>query len=198
MLRSCLGAAAAAGQVSVFLEPIALYHERDLFEPGDRGWLGGYDLDGHVPIGSGRTHGDGEHLTIITFGNGVRMSIRVADRLAARGITTRVLDLRWLAPLPAADIMREASATGRTLIVDETRRSGGVAEGVITTLIDAGYLGRLARVTSKDSYIPLGDAANLVLLSEDEIEAAALSLVGLAPMPGESPFWDLLPGQDED
>jgi 2-oxoisovalerate dehydrogenase E1 component len=177
MLRSCLAAASTAGQVSVFLEPIALYHERDLFEVGDRGWLGGYDLTEQVPIGVGRTHGEGENLTIITFGNGVRMSIRVARRLAERGIYCRVLDLRWLAPLPVADIVREAGATGRTLIVDETRSSGGVAEGVLAALVDAGYLGRMMRVTSKDSFIPLGDAANLVLLSEDEIEAAALSLL---------------------
>ena len=32
-------------------------------------------------------------------------------------------------------------------------------------------------VTSKDSFVPLGAAANLVLLSEDEIEAAALRLL---------------------
>jgi 2-oxoisovalerate dehydrogenase E1 component len=44
-------------------------------------------------------------------------------------------------------------------------------------LIDAGFDGQLARVASKDSFIPLGDAANLILLSEDEIEAAALALV---------------------
>ena len=36
--------------------------------------------------------------------------------------------------------------------------------------------GHLARVASKDSFVPLGDAARLVLLSEDEIEAAALAL----------------------
>jgi 2-oxoisovalerate dehydrogenase E1 component len=33
------------------------------------------------------------------------------------------------------------------------------------------------RVASKDSFVPLGDAARLVLLSEDEIEAAALALL---------------------
>ena len=177
MLRSCIAAASASGQVSVFLEPIALYHERDLFEPGDRVWLGGYDPAGVVPIGSGRTHGDGTDLTMITFGNGVRMSIRVARALAARGIYVRVLDMRWIAPLPVEDIVREAGASGRTLVVDETRRSGGVAEGVISALVDAGYAGKLARVTSKDSFVPLGDAANLVLLSEEEIEAAALALL---------------------
>ena len=63
------------------------------------------------------------------------------------------------------------------LVVDETRRTGGVSEGIVATLIEVGYDGQLARVTSKDSFIPLGDAAKLVLLSEDEIEAAALALV---------------------
>jgi 2-oxoisovalerate dehydrogenase E1 component len=63
------------------------------------------------------------------------------------------------------------------LVVDETRRTGGVSEGVIAELVDAGYEGRLARIASKDSFVPLGDAAKLVLVSEDEIEAAALKLV---------------------
>ncbi len=74
--------------------------------------------------------------------------------------------------------LREATATGRVLVVDETRRTGGVAEGIIAALVDAGFDGRIARVASKDSFIPLGDAANLVLLSEDEIVAAALELAG--------------------
>src|SRR5215472_14603261 len=39
MLRSCLAAAELDGSVSIFLEPIALYHERDLYEAGDGGWL---------------------------------------------------------------------------------------------------------------------------------------------------------------
>ncbi len=63
------------------------------------------------------------------------------------------------------------------LVVDETRRTGGVGEGVVAELVDAGYAGRLARVASKDSFIPLGDAALHVLLSEAEIEEAALRLV---------------------
>ena len=94
-----------------------------------------------------------------------------------RGIGVNVVDLRWLAPLPLEEVLREATATGRTLVVDETRRTGGVGEGIVAELLDAGYAGRLARVASKDSFVPLGDAARLVLLSEDEIESAALSLL---------------------
>ena len=173
MLNACLAAAADAGQVCAFLEPIALYHERDLHEPGDRGWLGAYTPGATTPIGSARLHGDGTDLTIVTFGNGVRMSLRVADRLAESGIEARVLDLRWISPLPVQDLLREAEATGRVLIADETRHSGGVGEGVITALVEHGFTGRISRVSSLDSFVPLGDAANLVLLDEHAIETAA-------------------------
>jgi 2-oxoisovalerate dehydrogenase E1 component len=92
-------------------------------------------------------------------------------------VYARVVDLRWLAPLPLDDVLREANATGCVLVVDETRKTGGVSEGIVAGLVDAGFSGAIARVASKDSFVPLGAAANLVLLSEDEIEAAALRVL---------------------
>ena len=178
MLRTCLAAAAVDGSVCVFLEPIALYHTRDLHSDGDGGWLAAYPRpDAHVPLGRARTYGEGRDLTVVTFGNGLRMSLRVGKRLAIRGIGARVVDLRWLAPLPADDVLHEARATGRVLIVDETRRTGGVAEGIVTALVDAGYRGTISRVTSEDSFVPLGQAAGAVLLDEPTIEKAAVDLV---------------------
>ena len=53
MLRTCVAAAETDGTVSVFLEPIALYHSRDLHAPGDDGWLSVDDGE-HVPIGRAR------------------------------------------------------------------------------------------------------------------------------------------------
>ncbi len=184
LLRTCLASAAVDGSVCVFLEPIALYHTRDLHEPGDAGWLAGYPAPqhwgaAHVPVGRARVDlvGSGTDLTILTFGNGVRMSLRVARQLATAGVGTRVVDLRWLAPLPVADIVREAAATGRVLVVDETRRSGGVGEGVLAALVDAGYVGAARRVAAVDSFVPLGPAATLVLVSEDSIMQGARSLL---------------------
>jgi 2-oxoisovalerate dehydrogenase E1 component len=181
MLRTCVAAAVANGSACVFLEPIGLYHTRDLYDDNDGLWLSRYAAPEdwpaqHVPIGSGRTHGGGTDLTIMTFANGLHMTLRVARTLARSGIVARVLDLRWLAPLPVEDILREANATGKVLIVDETRRSGGVSEGVVAALVDHGFTGSVARVTSQDSFIPLGDAAQHVLLSEDSIEHAAREL----------------------
>ncbi|WP_434741154.1 transketolase C-terminal domain-containing protein [Micromonospora sp. SH-82] len=184
MLRTCLASAVVDGTVAVFLEPGALYQARDLYTDGDGEWLGEYAEPaawsaGHVPIGRARVYGVGsaEDLTIVTFGNGVRLSLRAAATLADEGFGSRVVDLRWLAPLPVADLIREASATGRVLVVDETRRTGGVGEGVIAALVDAGYVGAVRRVAAVDSFVPLGPAARQVLVSEDAITQGARTLL---------------------
>lgn len=176
MVHTLVAAAEVDGTVGVLVEPIARYHTADLHEPGDRLWLSAPDPTVHVPIGAACTHGEGGDLTIVTFGNGLFMSLRVQRRLERQGVHARVVDMRWVCPLPVDDIVREARATGRVLVVDETRRSGGVGEGVLAALIDAGFEGAMARVASADSLIPLGDAAKLVLLDEATIEAAALRL----------------------
>src|SRR5260370_17452409 len=50
ILRTCLAAAEADGSVCVYLEPIALYHTRDLHAAGHRGWLAPYPKPArHVP-----------------------------------------------------------------------------------------------------------------------------------------------------
>ncbi len=186
MLRTCVAAARVDGTVSVFLEPIALYHARDLHDEGDAGWLAELS-PAEVPVGSGRTYGDGRDLTIVTFGNGLRLSLRAARALAANGIHVRVLDLRWLAPLPVADILREARVTGRVLVVDETRHTGGAGEGVVTALVEGAFAGEIARVSSVDSFVPLGPAAELVLVSQEDIEAAAQRLANTPPSPTITP-----------
>ncbi|OZF55721.1 MFS transporter [Rhodococcus sp. 14-2470-1b] len=172
MLLVCAHAAVEHGAVCVVLEPIALYHTRDLYLDGDGLWLAGGAVP-PAPIGRARIHGDGVDLTIVTFGNGVRMSLRVARALADEGVGVRVVDIRWIAPLPLADIVEHAEATGRVLVVDETRRSGGVSEGIVTAMVDAGYPGKVRRVCSEDSFIPVGDAALHVLLSENTVLEAA-------------------------
>lgn len=178
MLRSCVAAGAVDGTVSAFLEPIALYATKDLLEAGDEGWLTDYPAPGHhVPIGEPRLYGHGEDLLLVSFANGVPMSLRVAAALGREGFGVRVLDLRWLAPLAAEELLRQAEATGRVLVVDETRKSGGVSEAVFAALIDGGYRGALSRVTSHDSFIPLGPAADLVLLQEPDVELAARALL---------------------
>jgi 2-oxoisovalerate dehydrogenase E1 component len=87
-----------------------------------------------------------------------------------------VLDLRWLVPLPVDDLLVHASEVGNVVVVDETRHQGGVGESIVTALAEGGFGGPLARVAARDSFVPLGDAANLVLVSEDDIADAVRAI----------------------
>ncbi len=183
MLRTCVAAAVEDGTVSAYLEPIALYHERDLFEPDDGVWTAPYPApsawpDDHVPIGEGRLVRDGDDVLVVSWANGLRLSLRAAHRLAGAGVSCRVVDLRWLAPLPIEMVLHHAREVGRVVVVDETRRSGGVGEAVVAGLAEAGFGGPIRRVAARDSFVPLGDAAELVLVDEDQILDAVRSVLG--------------------
>ncbi len=171
MLRTLIAHARANGRVSVMLEPIARYMTKDLHDDGDGGWLDPYPSpEQHMPLGEVRVYGDGTDLTIASYANGLWMSLRVAERLRAEGINARVVDLRWLAPLPIDALVPHVEATGKLLIVDECRRSSGIADTVAAEIYERVGSVRVRRVMAPDTYIPLGDAANLVLVSEADIE----------------------------
>ncbi|MDE2108704.1 MAG: MFS transporter, partial [Gammaproteobacteria bacterium] len=180
MLRTCAALAKVDGRVVLWLEPIALYMTKDLYEPKDNGWLFEYPApDRAVPRGEGRIYNlDAKDLLIVTFGNGVPMSLRAAKKLEAEtGKKIRVLDLRWLKPLNVELIGKHAKEIGKVLVVDEGRQTGGISEEIFTAIEEHAGRGILKkRVAGKDSYIPLAAAANLVLVSEQEILAAAASL----------------------
>ncbi|GAA4807231.1 thiamine pyrophosphate-dependent enzyme [Lysobacter hankyongensis] len=186
MLRTLMALAKVDGRVCAFLEPIALYMTKDLYEAGDGLWLTEYPSpEQAMTLGEGRVYapadGDaGDDLVIFTFGNGVPMSLRAARAIEAkRGWRVRVVDLRWLVPLNEAFIREQAAGARRILVVDEGRRSAGVGEGVITALVEGGF-GEvpLRRVVGADTFTPLAGAAFLVIPSDDDIVAAADAFAG--------------------
>jgi 2-oxoisovalerate dehydrogenase E1 component len=183
MFRTCLALAKVDGCVAAFLEPIALYMTKDLHETGDGGWLTDYPAPGEaVTFGEPRVyHPEAGDLTILTWSNGLYLSLRAARLLKEKhGIGARVVDLRWLNPLNIEGIVEESERTGKVLVVDEGRRTGGLSEGIFTALLEhAGPL-KMARVAGEDTYIPLGPAADHVLPSEVRIVEAARALAGAA------------------
>jgi 2-oxoisovalerate dehydrogenase E1 component len=182
MLRTMAAAAHQHGKVCLCLEPIALYMQKDLHAANDGLWQFGYPPpDQLLPLGEGRIYGpsDDDQLTIVTFGNGLWMSLRVQQRLRERGLKVRVFDLRWLLPLPIEQIKEHVKATGRCLLVDECRDThGGPSPMILTRLCTDPELAgcQFRRVAAVDSYVPLAAAANLVLVQEPDIERAALAL----------------------
>lgn len=177
MLRTLAALAKVDGRVTAFLEPIALYMTKDLYEPGDGQWLFPYPAqDQAMPLGEGRVYdADADDLVIFSYGNGVPMSLRAARSIKARhGWKVRVVDLRWLVPLNEAFIVEQAATAKRILVVDEGRHSAGVGEGIITAIAEGGYRARpFQRVVGTDTYTPLAGAAFLVLPGDEDIVAAA-------------------------
>ena len=172
MLRTMAALARIDGRVCAFIEPIALYMTKDLHAPDDGGWLFPYpEPEQALPAFEARVyHETAEDLLIITFGNGVPMALRAARALAIEGRAVRVLDLRWLKPLDERGMIDHARACGAVVVFDEGRPDGGIGEAVVTRLVEAGLGARpIRRVTGADCYIPLGDAANLVLASEADL-----------------------------
>ena len=180
MLRTLVALAKVDGRVAIFLEPIALYMTKDLYEAGDGQWLTAYPpLDRVMPLGEGRVYNEAaDDLVIITYGNGVPMSLRAARAIEKKlGWKVRIVDLCWLVPLNEASIAEHAKSAKRILVVDEGRHSAGVGEGVITAIVEAGQGAKpLKRVVGVDTFTPLAGAALLVLPCEANIVAAAVAL----------------------
>jgi len=165
-------------RVVVFLEPIALYPMRDLHADKDGGWMRVYpDPSQVIPFDQVGVEGTGTDLAIVTFGNGVYLSQQALPAIAAAGISARIVDTRWLSPLPKDALTAAVQGCKHVLVVDETRHSGGVAEA-LTAHFHEVTQAKLARITAEDSFIATGPAYAVTMPSKDSIAQAAIALTG--------------------
>ncbi len=177
MLRECVRLAREEQRVVAFLEPIALYPMRDLHAEKDAGWMHHYPSPSEtIALGEVGIDGDGTDLAIVTFGNGTYLSHQARREIEAKGIKTRIIDLRWISPLPTEALNAAVAGCANVLVVDETRHSGGVAEALMAHFHETG-VPRLARETSEDSFIATGPAYAATMPSAESITSAALKLV---------------------
>ncbi|WP_170582810.1 dehydrogenase E1 component subunit alpha/beta [Ruegeria arenilitoris] len=178
MLRECVRLAREEQRVVVFLEPIALYPMRDLHEGQGGAWMTRYPAPGErIALGEVGVHGDGTDLAIVTYGNGHYLSKQALPELQSAGLTTRLIDMRWLAPLPEQALLKATKGCKHVLIVDECRRTGSQSEALMTLFAEQTDL-PTARVVAEDCFIATGPAYAAPLPSRDGIVAAALTLTG--------------------
>ena len=179
MLRECVRLAHEEQRVVVLVEPIALYMTRDLHAEGDGLMTGLYPPPGEhvVRIGEPAVHGDGTDLAIVTYGNGTFLSLQAQQLLAAQGVAARVIDLRWLAPLPDEALLAATAPCGKVLIVDECRITGSQSEALMALFAEKQPGAPAARLAATDSFIPLARAATYTLPSRDMIVVKALEMI---------------------
>jgi 2-oxoisovalerate dehydrogenase E1 component len=185
MLFACIAEARAQRRVIVFIEPIARYLTRDLYAADDGLWSFRYEVPGDdelIAVGEPGVSGTGKDLAVISYGNGYYLSLKAARVLREEhGIEARTIDLRWLVPIDSRALLQAVAGCRHILIVDECRRSGSVSEGLMTLFLEQGNGERCARITAEDSFIPLAEAANLVLPDAGRIVQGALDLVHRRP-----------------
>ncbi|MGR3616980.1 MAG: thiamine pyrophosphate-dependent enzyme [Paracoccaceae bacterium] len=175
MMRECVRLAREEQRVVVMVEPIALYPMRDLMEEKDGCWMAPYPEPGRrIAVGEVGVEGNGP-LAIVTYGNGRYLSTQAAADLKAEGIETRIIDLRWLAPLPIEGILQNLNGAQKVLIVDECRSTGSQSEALCALLHEQSDL-PFARIAAEDSFIATGPAYAATMPSRASIAEAARTL----------------------
>ena len=185
MLRECVRLCREEQRIVAFIEPIALYMTKDLHDSDDGQWSGYYPSpldDATIALGEIGQRGDGKTLAIVSYGNGYFLSRQAEKTLReTHGIALRMIDLRWLAPLPETALLAAVADCDNILIVDECRRTGSQSEALMTLFAEhLSGAKRFSRITAEDSFIPTGRAFGATLPSADSIVKAALALTGRA------------------
>ncbi len=179
MLKTCIRLADEQKRVVVFLEPIALYHVKDLHEKNDNAWAFSYPAnEAPLPYGEPGVFGEGKDLVILTYGNGNYLS-RQAEKILREqhGVGSKVVDLRWVAPLHVDQLLKAIDGFKKVLIVDECRKTGSLSEEITTHLVEhCKKLPHIKRITGKDSFITTGTSWQYLLPATEDVVAAALEL----------------------
>ena len=190
MLRELFYQAHCNGRVCIFLEPIALYMTKDLHETGDGLWMSAYEhsTDEHsnmrIPVGVVASHYSSDletkeaDIAIISYANGTYLSRRAQKVLQEQHhISSKLIDLRWLSPLPEQQLKAQLTGYKKILVVDECRRTGSLSEQIISWITENCELNpRTSRLTAEDCFIPIGKSWQYLLPSKDSIVEAAIAL----------------------
>lgn len=86
-----------------------------------------------LEVGVSRVMREGSDVVVLAFGRMVFQALAAADILAEKGISTRVVDMRWVKPLDERAIA-DAADSRLLVTLEEGVIRGGVGEGVIEVL----------------------------------------------------------------
>jgi pyruvate dehydrogenase E1 component beta subunit len=119
-----------------------------------------------IPIGKARVVRQGQHVTIISWSNGMTYSLKAGEELSKEGIEAEIIDLRTIRPMDTETIVSSVKKTGRAVVVEEGWQQSGVGAEVASRIMEHAfdYLDApVARVSGKD--VPMPYAANLEKLA---------------------------------
>jgi len=138
-----------------------------------------------LPVGKGELLKDGSEVAIIAIGVSVWQAMQAAERLEKEGVSTAVVNARFVKPLDHELIADVAKRVRYVVTVEEGCKMGGFGSAVLESLSDAG----VADVTTKvlglpDWYIEQGPQDLLrerYGLTAEGIYHSVKELIGKAP-----------------
>ncbi|MBD8529376.1 MULTISPECIES: transketolase family protein [unclassified Massilia] len=125
-------------------------------------------LRGHVPLvldeydykfelGKAKLLRDGREVLVISSGIMTMRALEAAESLKADNVGVAVLHVPTIKPLDTATIVREASRSGRLVVVAENHSEvGGLGEAVAGTLLRAGVAPAFRQIALPDAFLDAG------------------------------------------
>ena len=156
----------------IFLENEILYGQS--FEVPDL-------ADYTVPLGKARVWCEGNDITLVSFGIGMKYTLEAAEQLAEMGVSVEVVDLRSLRPLDTQTVINSVKKTNRCVTIEEGYPVCSIGNYVSSVLMQQAfdYLDApVINCTGKD--VPMPYAANLeklALVTTEDVMAAAKSVL---------------------
>ena len=166
----------------------ALQHNGPASVRYPRGVSLGVDMDPRMevlPMGKGEVLCEGTDVAIVAIGAPVWQAVKAAERLRQDGVSTAVVNARFVKPLDRELITNLAQQVRYVVTVEEGCKMGGFGSAVLEVLSDAG----ITDVTTKilglpDSYIEQGPQDLLrerYGLTAEGIYRSVKELIGRAP-----------------
>ena len=129
-----------------------------------------------TPIGQAALAAEGDELSIITYGMGVRWALQTCQDL---GVSADILDLRTLLPWDEEAVRRTVAKNGRVIILHEDTMTGGIG-GEIAAWIGEHCFEHLdapvRRVASLDTAIPFAPPLEAAFLPQQRLREQVQAL----------------------
>ena len=129
-----------------------------------------------TPIGKAALAAEGDELSIITYGMGVRWALQVCQDL---GVSADILDLRTLLPWDEEAVRTTVAKNGRVLVLHEDTMTGGIG-GEIAAWIGENCFEHLdapvRRVASLDTAIPFAPQLEAAFLPQQRLREQVQAL----------------------
>ena len=109
-----------------------------------------------LEIGKAELIQDGTQAAILGLGNMLELAREAACRLEERGISTAVINPRWIKPLDTELIETYARKTGLLCTVEDHALANGFGSAVLEHLNDAGIPTPVVRVGWPDAFVEHG------------------------------------------